>query len=74
MKNAKIIFQKWKRLQKTGEENQKLRAKEEKKNQKIQLRTLEREEAAREKKKSCKVKRQKRKLESRSAGKKTGVA
>lgn len=36
-------------MQKTGEEKSEAPRKEEKKNQKIQLRTLEREEAAREK-------------------------
>ena len=66
VKNAKDYISEVEKIaKKQVKKNQKLRAKEEKKNQKIQLRTLEREEAAREKEEK-----QKRKPESRSAGKK----
>ena len=50
VKNAKDYISEVEKIaKKQVKKNQKLRAKEEKKNQKIQLRTLEREEAAREK-------------------------
>ena len=66
----RLYFGSGKDCKKTGEEKSEAPRKRGEKNQKIQLRALEREEAAREKEEKLQVKRQKRKPESRSAGKK----